>query len=84
MDSITPCRRRKAAQQTGRKPEAAMNNIKSLSAIMILMTVYVPVELSNMSGEPWLAEEGGLPTHGMNCAFSYAYAQTYLHEDPRS
>ena len=37
------------------------------------MTVYVPIELRNMSGVPWLGEEGGLPNHGVICAFSYAY-----------
>ncbi len=74
IDSNRSCRCRKAAQQAGRKPEAAIDNIKSLSTI-IIMTVHVPVELSNMSGVCWLAEEGGLPNHGVICAFSYPYAQ---------
>lgn len=26
-----------------------------------------------MSGVPWLGEEGRLPSHGVICAFSYAY-----------
>ena len=48
-----------------------MNSIKRLSTI-IIMTVYVPIELSNMCGVPWLGEEGGLLGHGVICALSYA------------
>ena len=36
------------------------------------MTVYVRIELRNVSGVPWLREEGGLIGHGVIRAFSCA------------